>query len=107
MTLERGTLWAAVIGAVGGLTLAAVQSSCATPSQDLLDKAAQHTLTGTRIAACVESVLAEEDRARELAHRLAETAAELEADRIRSAAREPSSETSQEIDKVLRDGGTK
>lgn len=90
-------------GAAAGL-LTAYLSSCATPSQALLDKAAQHTLTGTRIAACVESVLAEEEQARALAHRLAEIEAEQEAERIREAAREHTDTTKEEIEKVLKDG---
>lgn len=105
MTLARDMLIVMVVGAIGGLTLAAY-TGCATPSQALLDKAAQHTLTGTRIAACVESVLAEEERARQLAHQLRETALELEAERIREqtaeVAREHSPTTAEEVEKVLR-----
>lgn len=96
--------------AICGAVLALLTTGCATPSQALLDKAAQHTLTGTRIAACVESVLAEEEERRALSHKLAEIEAEQEAERIREAtaeaAREHSPTTKEEIDKVLRDGGT-
>jgi hypothetical protein len=65
------------------------------------------TLTGMKIAACVQGVLAEQEQARALASRLVEAASELEAERIRRAASEPSDSVRTEIEKVLRDGGAK
>jgi len=82
-------------------------SSCTPAQQQLLDRGTQTTVTGMRIAACVQSVLAEEEQARALARKLAETAAELEAERIRSAASEPSDAVSSEVEKVLKDGAPK
>jgi MarR-like DNA-binding transcriptional regulator SgrR of sgrS sRNA len=90
--------------AICGAVLAFLTSGC-TPAHQATAMSA--TYTGTRIAACVQSVLAEEEQARALAHRLAETAAELEAEEIRSAALEHSPTTNEEIDKVLKDGAAK
>jgi hypothetical protein len=91
------------ISALAGMT-AGYLSGC-TPAQQ--QSAMSATYTGTKIAACVESVLAEEEQARALAHRLAETARELEAEQIRSAVREHPGSVKEEIEKVMRDGGTK
>lgn len=89
-------------------TLALLLTGC-TPAQQA--KATSATVTGVRIAACVQSVLAEEEQARALQHRLAEIEAEQEAERIRTetadAAREHSPTTESELDKYMRvrDGG--
>jgi hypothetical protein len=74
-------------------TLALLLTGC-TPAQQA--KATSATVTGVRIAACVQSVLAEEEQRRALQHRLAEVEAEQEAERLRQA----------EIDSLTRDGGT-
>lgn len=102
----RTLLLAAVLGVLGGVALAvlAVTLPGCTPAQQ--QSAMSATYTGTKIAACVESVLAEEEQARALAHRLAETARELEAEQIRSAVREHPGSAKEEIEKVMRDGGT-
>lgn len=92
--------WAALVGlALGAFTALCFLSGC-TPAQQ--QTAMSATYTGTRIAACVESVLAEEEQARALAHRLAETARELEAEEIREAAREHSDTTAEQVEQVLR-----
>jgi hypothetical protein len=86
-------------GAVIGFVL--FVTGC-TPAQQTTATSA--TVTGVRIAACVQSVLAEEEQARALAHRLAETAAELEAEELRSVAREHGPTVKEEIEKVMREG---
>jgi hypothetical protein len=96
-------MWAAIIGTVAGLTLASLLPGC-TPAQIASSPA---TATGLRIAACVQSVLAEEERARMNERREAERQAEEEAEAIKEAAREHPPSVKQEIEKVMRDGGTK
>jgi hypothetical protein len=91
---------AAVVGTIAGLTLASLLPGC-TPAQIASSPA---TATGLRIAACVQSVLAEEERAKLVERRLAEEAAELEAERIAEAAREHPGTVKEEIEKVLKDG---
>jgi len=99
-------------GAFCGVLLGLLFGGC-TPAQQAA--ATSHTITGVRIAACVQGVLAEEERARMLERRLAEEQAELEAERLKAEAEEKAkaethdapSTVAQEIDKVVRDGGTK
>lgn len=106
-------------GAFCGVVIAILSSGC-TPAQQAT--ASNATVTGAKIAACVQGVLAEEERARMLERRLAEEQAELEAQKLKDEAeakaeadtkrpideqdpyRAPST-TAQEVDKVLRDGG--
>lgn len=97
-------LLAAFFLLIAAITALALIPGCTPAQQQLLDKGTQSTVTGMRIASCVQSVLAEEEQARALAHRLAETAAELEAERIREAAREHTDSVKDEVDKVLKDG---
>lgn len=109
MTPVRAANWLiliAVAATIGALTALAMLPGCTPAQQQTLSNTTQATLTGVKIAACVQSVLAEQEQAQALAHRLAETAAELEAERIRSAVSEPSDSVKAEVDKVLRDGGT-
>lgn len=94
---------AAILGLLAGLTTGNL-SSC-TPAHQAT--ASQATVTGVRIAACVQSVLAEEERARMLERREAERLAEEEAEAIKDAAREHPGPVNEEIEKVMRDGGTK
>jgi len=89
--------------AICGALLGLLFSGC-TPAHQAA--ATQHTVTGFKIAACVQGVLAEEDRERQRMHREAEIAAELEAERLREEAAEPKT-TAEQIDAVIRDGGTK
>lgn len=85
---------------VVAVLVAAYLSSC-TPAQIASSPA---TATGLRIAACVQSVLAEEERAKLLERREAERQAEEEAEAIKEAAREHPPSVKQEIEKVLKDG---
>lgn len=94
----RAYLGAAVFGVSAGLLIGYL-SSC-TPAHQAT--ANQATVTGVRIAACVQSVLAEEERARMLERREAERLAEEEAEAIKDAAREHSPTTAEEVEKVLR-----
>jgi hypothetical protein len=103
MTLARSTLWAMVIGAAGGLALAALTGGC-TPAQQATATSAG--VLSAKIGACVQSAIAEEEERRARDARLAEIEAEQEAERIREetseAAREHSPTTEEEINKVLK-----
>lgn len=63
-----------------------------------------YTVTGAKIAACVQGVLADEEQRRLRDAREAEIAAQLEAERIEDAAREHPPSVKQEIEKVLKEG---
>ena len=89
-------MWGVVLFVVCGATVATIvllAMGC-TPGQQAA--VTQHTVTGAKIAACVQGVLAEEDRERQRLHREAELAAEEEAQRLRD----------EEIERITRDGGT-
>jgi hypothetical protein len=110
MTLRfaRDMLIAGLLGLIAGLTLASL-TGCTPAQQQTLGSLASNptTVTGLRIAACVQGVLAEEERARLVERRLAEEAAELEAERIADAAREHSQGTKDAVNEVLKDGAPK
>lgn len=87
-----GVLTAALIGLNG----------CATTQADIQKVASsQSAVTALKIAACVQGALAEEQLEQLRARREQEAAAEIEADRLRSEARVPSS-IGHEVDKVMR-----
>lgn len=90
---------AAVVGTIAGLTLASLLPGC-TPAQRA--DVGGYTVTGAKIAACVQGVLADEEQQRLRDAREAEIAAQLEAERIEEAAREHPPSVKQEIEKVLR-----
>jgi hypothetical protein len=98
---------AAMLGLLTGIT-AGYLSGC-TPAQQATATSAG--VLSAKIGACVQAAIAEEEERRARDARLAEIEAEQEAERIREetaeAAREHSPTTKEEIDKVLRDGGTK
>lgn len=75
---------------------------CATTAADVQKVASsQSAVTALKIAACVQGALAEEQLEQLRQRREQEAAAEIEADRLRSDMRVPSS-ISQEVDKVVR-----
>jgi hypothetical protein len=90
-------------GAFCGLVIAWM-SGCTAAQQAT---AASATVTSAKIAACVQGVLAEEEAARLRAIREEERLAEERAAEIAEAAREHSPSVKEEIEKVIRDGGTK
>lgn len=94
----RDCLFAAIAGAIGGLTLAAL-TGCTPAHRELV---AQHSTTAAKFAACGMNVLAEEEAARLRAVREEERRAEEEAANIADAAREHSPTTEEEVNKVLR-----
>jgi hypothetical protein len=96
------TVITAVCAALVVVIVVLLATSCTPAQQQTLSNTTQATLTGVKIAACVQGVLAEQEQARALASRLAETAAELEAERIRSAVSEPSDSVKDEVEKVLK-----
>lgn len=105
MSWRNLIVWGVVAAVCGTLFALAVVNLGGCASQQPMaaaNAATQATITGARIAACVQSVLAEEEQARALARRLAETAAELEAEELRAAVREHTPEVNDELEKVMR-----
>jgi hypothetical protein len=94
--------------AIGALTALAMLPGC-TPAQQALTSAAASptTVTALKIAACAQGALAEEEQQRLRDRREAERQAAEEAEAIAEVAREHPGSVKAEIDKVLRDGGTK
>lgn len=90
-------------GAAAGL-LAGYLSAC-TPAQQAA--AMQHSTTAAKFGACAMNVLAEVEAQRLHDIREEERRAEEEVAEINDAARKPSSSTSAEIEKVLKDGAAK
>jgi hypothetical protein len=91
------------ISALAGMT-AGYLTGCTPAHRDLV---AQHSTTAAKFAACGMNVLAEEEAARLSAIREEERIAEEEAANIADAAREHPPSVKEEIEKVMRDGGTK
>jgi hypothetical protein len=91
------------LSALAGMT-AGYLSGCTPAHRDLV---AQHSTTAAKFGACAMNVLAEEEAARLRAIREEERIAEEEAANIDDAAREHPGSVKEEIEKVMRDGGTK
>jgi ABC-type uncharacterized transport system permease subunit len=101
--VEHWVVWLLVIiGAAAFGVLIAMVAGCATTQADIQKVASsQSAVTALKIAACVQGALAEEQLEQLRQRREQEAEAELEADRLRSEMRVPSS-ISQEVDKVVR-----
>lgn len=95
-----------IIAAAAFGALVALGMSCATTQADIQKVASsQSAVTALKIAACVQGAMAEEQLELLRQRREQEAEAEIEADRIRSEMRVPSS-ISKEVDSALRDAGT-
>lgn len=106
LVIVRNCLVAAAIGVIAALTVVSLMSGCATTQADIAKVASsQSAVTALKIAACVQGALAEEQLEQLRQRREQEAAAEIEADRLRSEMRVPSS-ISKEVDSALRDAGT-
>lgn len=98
-------VWTVITAVCAALLVIAVVllfSACTPAQRELVGSSTQTAITGVRIAACVQSVLAEEELQRAKERREAEVAAELEAERIREVAREHPGSVSDEVEKVLK-----
>lgn len=95
--------WLLVILCAAGFgVVIAFGASCATTQADVQKVASsQSAVTALKIAACVQGALAEEQLEALRQRREQEAAAEIEADRIRSEMRVPSS-ISHEVDQMVR-----
>lgn len=103
-TLDKVLVAWLVCLVVGGVLVAALigLNGCATTQADIQKVAtSQSAVTALKIAACVQGALAEEQLEQLRQRREQEAAAEIEADRLRSDMRVPSS-ISREVDRVVR-----
>lgn len=100
--LELILLALVVAGVAATLTLLTI--GCTPAHRELVE---QHGTTAAKFAACGMNVLAEVEAERLRKVRDEERLAEEEAANIADAAREHSPTTAEEVEKVLRDGGTK
>lgn len=109
LRFARDVFIALFFGALAGLGAATLLPGCTPTQQQTLGSLATNptTVTGLKIAACVQGVIAEEEQQRLRERREAEAAAAEEAERIDEAAREHPPSVKTEIEKVLRDGGSK
>lgn len=89
--------------ALAGVVLALLAGGCTPAHRELV---AQHSTTAAKFAACGMNVLAEVEAERLRKVREEERQAEEEAAEIADAAREHSPTTEEEVEKVMRDGGT-
>lgn len=99
--------WAVVILCAAAFgVMVAIGAGCATTQADIQKVASsQSAVTALKIAACVQGALAEEQLEQLRQRREQEAAAEMEADRLRSEMRVPSS-ISKQVDAIVRDAGT-
>lgn len=88
-------------GALFGLCAAMLVSGCTPAQTSAISSGTQAAITATKIAACVQGVMAEEQLELLRQRREQEAADAMEADRLRSDMRVPSS-ISREVDKVVR-----
>lgn len=95
--------WLLVMVAAGCIIAVLVGlGGCATTQADIQKVAtSQSAVTALKIAACVQGAMAEEQLEQLRQRREQEAAAEIEADRLRSDMRVPSS-ISKEVDQVMR-----
>jgi hypothetical protein len=106
LRFARDMLIAGLLGLIAGLTLASL-TGCTPAQQEMVGTSTRTAITATKIAACVQAAIAEEELERVRERRLAEAEAEEQAEAIREAAREHPGSVKDEVEKVLKDGAPK